>query len=456
MDKVILKNAEAIITCDDDDRLLHNSDILVTGNVIERIGPDIEDPQAKFIDMRGKFVYPGLINTHHHLLQAFTRNIPAVQNSELFDWLQYLYKVWEKVDPDYIYYSSMVAMGEFIKYGGTTLFDQHFAFPRSASTNIIDRQFDAARELGLRFYAGRSAFTRGTDQGGLPPMELIETTSEVLEDTVRLIEKYHDPDRYSMAQVAFAACSPFSVDTEIMVESAKLARQMNVRLHTHLCETKDEETYCLDVYGARPYEWAEQCGWTGHDVWYAHAIHLSDDEIRAMSKNGTAVSHNPVSNMKLASGVCKVPLMLECGVPVGLAVDGSGSNDASNLLADIRSCFLLHRLTYSDAAPTAYDILKLATQGSAKVLGRDDIGKLQTGMAADLFAIDIDQLEFVGATLDPKAMLGTIGYAQPVWMTMINGKVVFRDGQLQGVDELDIRKRAEDFVSQIYSDIPTE
>lgn len=456
MVKLILKNANAIITCDDEDRLLHGQDILIEGNVIARIGSNIDDPEAEQIDMGGKFIYPGLVNTHHHLLQAFTRNIPAVQNSELFDWLLYLYEVWKKVDPDYIYYSSMVAMGEFIKYGGTTLFDQHFAFPRSADRHIIDRQFDAADELGLRFFAGRSAFTRGKDQGGLPPMELIESTAEVLDDTARLVDKFHDPGRFSMRQVAFAACSPFSVDTEVMVESAKLARDMGVRLHTHLCETKDEEEYCLEVYGKRPYEWAADCGWTGPDVWYAHGIHLSDDEIRDMGRNGTGVSHNPVSNMKLSSGICKVPLMLEVGVPVGLAVDGSGSNDASNLLADIRSCFLLHRLNSSTSAPTAYEILKLATRGSAKILGRDDIGQIREGMAADLFALNIDQLEFVGGTLDPLAMLGTIGYGQPVWMTMINGKIVFKDGVLQGIDEVDMRRKAREFVSEIYANIPSK
>lgn len=456
MNQILLKNADAVITCDDQDRLLRNYDILIEDNVIKQIAENIEAPEAKVISLEGKFVYPGLINTHHHLLQAFTRNIPAVQNSELFDWLMYLYEVWKKVNPDYIYYSSMVAMGEFVKYGGTTMFDQHFAFPRSSDKKIIDRQFDAAKELGLRFHAGRSAFTRGKDQGGLPPMELIETTAEVIDDTARLVDKFHDPSEFSMQQVVFAACSPFSVDTEVMTESAKAARELNIRLHTHLCETKDEEDYCLEVYGARPLDWAEECGWAGSDVWYAHAIHLTDDEVRRMGKAGTGVAHNPVSNMKLSSGVCKVPLMLESNVPVGLAVDGCGSNDASNLLADLRTCFLLHRLNSSDKAPTAYQTLKLATRGSADVLGRSDIGQLAEGKAADLFVLDIDQLEFVGATLDPMAMLGTIGYAQPVWMTMINGKIVFKDGKLQGIDEEKIKKEASDYVAGVYADIPTE
>ena len=455
MKQILLKNVDAVVTCDDNDRLLRNCDILIEDNYIKLIDKNIEAPEAEVISMKGKFVYPGLINTHHHLLQAFTRNIPAVQNSELFDWLIYLYEVWKKVNPEFMYYSSTVAMGEFIKYGGTTLFDQHFAFPRSSSKEIIDRQFDAAADLGLRFYAGRSAFTRGKDQGGLPPMELIETTSQVLDDTARLVEKYHDDSKYSMRQVAFAACSPFSVDTEVMKESAKAARQLGVRLHTHLCETIDEENYCLEVYGDRPIAWAEKCDWLGPDVWFAHAVHLTDDEVRLLGETGTGVAHNPVSNMKLSSGIAKVPLMLKENVPVGLAVDGNGSNDASNLLADLRVCFLLHRLNSSKDAPTAYDTLKLATRGSARVLGRNDIGHLTEGMAADLFAIDIDQLEFVGATLDPKAMLGTVGHAQPVWMTMINGKVVYKDGELKGIDEVQVRKEAQDYVAGVYSDIDT-
>ena len=454
MSKKLIKNAEAIITCDAQDRLLRGWDILIDGNKIVKIAENITCEDAEVIDAKGKFVYPGLINTHHHLLQAFTRNIPCIQKAELFDWLLYLYNVWEKVNPEYIYYSSMVAMGEFVKYGGTTLFDHHFAFPRSSDKHIIDRQFDVADEMGVRFHSGRSCFTRGKDQGGLPPMELIETTDETLQDCERLIKKFHDPSEFSMRQVAVAPCSPFSVDTEVMVESAKLARKYGVRLHTHLCETLDEENYCLEVYGDRPLDWAEKCGWMGPDVWFAHGIHFTDEEVKRLAETGTGVAHNPVSNMKLSSGICKVPLMLELGVPVGLAVDGNGSNDASNLLNEIRICYLLHRLNNSKTAPTGYEILKLATTGFAKVLGRSDIGMLAEGKAADLFMIDINKLDFVGALLDPMCLLGTVGYTQYVDMTMINGKVVFKDGRLQTIDEEKIRDEAKKVVAKVYEDLP--
>ncbi len=455
MSKTLIKNAAAIVTCDHDDRILTNADILIDGPQIVRVGVNISAPDAAVIDAAGRFVYPGLVNTHHHLLQAFSRNIPRIQNSELFDWLMYLYKVWTRVNPDYMYYASMVAMGEFVKFGGTTMFDQHFAFPRSTSKQIIDREFDAAHELGLRFHAGRSSFTRGQSNGGLPPDELVETCDETLQDCERLINMYHNGGAFSMRQVVVSPCSPFSVDSEVMTQSAKLARAKNVRLHTHLCETIDEENYCLEVYGKRPLDWAEACGWTGDDVWYAHGIHFTDDEVRRLAETQTGVAHCPVSNMKLASGVCKIPLMLELGVPVGLAVDGSGSNDASNLMADIRAAFLLHRLQYSRQAPSGYEFLKMATSGSAQVLGRSDIGSLEEGKAADLFMIDIDQLDFVGGTLDPAAFLATVGYGRPASLTMINGRVVFKDGKLLGINEEHIREEAKKHVSKVYENLPT-
>jgi cytosine/adenosine deaminase-related metal-dependent hydrolase len=435
MSKLLIKNARAIVTCDADDRILTGQSILIDGPAIAEIGDHLVCDGAQTIDARRMFVYPGLVNTHHHLLQAFTRNIPEIQSMELFDWLLFLYNIWKNVNPDYIYYSSLVAMAEFIKYGGTTLFDQHFAFPRSSGGNIIDRQFEAAEALGLRFHAGRSCFTRGKKEGGLPPDELVESLDEVLADSLRVIEKFHDSSKYSLRQVALAPCSPFSVDSKVMIESAKLARDKKVRLHTHLAETLDEERYCLETYGKRPLAWAEDCGWVHDDVWFAHGIHFTDREIDILSQAQAGVAHCPVSNMKLASGVAKVPQMLAKHVPVGLAVDGNGSNDASNLLADLRVAYLLHRLGSSKAAPTGYDILKIATVGGAKLLGRNDIGSISVDQAADLFMIDTDKLELVGALRDPAAFLATIGYHRPVDVTVINGRIVFQEGRLIGVDE---------------------
>ncbi len=453
-ERLLIQNADAIISCDAQDNLYRNCDILIENQKIAKIGKDIAAEGAEVLDAKGRYVYPGLVNTHHHLLQAFTRNIPAVQNSELFDWLMYLYNVWVQVDPEYIYLSSMVAMSEFVKFGGTTLFDQHFAFPRSSPKNIIDRQFDAADEIGLRFHAGRSCFTRGKSKGGLPPDELIETTEEVLRDCERLIDKYHDGGELSMRQVVCAPCSPFSVDSDIMLESARLARAKGVRLHTHLCETIDEENYCLEVYGKRPLAWAEECEFVGPDVWYAHGIHFTDEEVAFLAKTQTGVSHNAVSNMKLASGICKVPLMLKLDVPLGLAVDGCGSNDASNLLADLRTTFLLHRLNSSREAPSAYEVLKLATAGGARILGRSDIGCLEAGKAADLFLINMDKLDVVGATLDPASYLGTVGYGNYVETTLVGGKIVYKDGRIQGIDEEKLKAEAAKKVAEVYAKLP--
>lgn len=454
MMRKLIKNAAAIITCDRSDSVLKDADILIENNKIIEVSKNILAPDAELIDASGKFVYPGLINTHHHLLQAFSRNIPCVQNAELFEWLKYLYRVWVQVNPEYMYYSALVGMGEFIKFGGTTMFDQHFAFPKSSQKNIVDAEFKAASELGLRFHAGRSCFTRGQNNGGLPPEELVESCDEMLKDCERLIETYHDPADFSMRQVAVSPCSPFSVDTQVMVESAKLARTKNVRLHTHLCETKDEETYCLEIYGKRPLDWAENCGWLGSDVWFAHGIHFTDEEIKRLAESKSGIAHCPVSNMKLSSGVCKVPRMIELGVPVGLAVDGGGSNDSSNLLSDIRTAFLLHRLSFDKKAPTGYDMLKMATVGSAEVLGREDIGSLEAGKGADLFMIDVDQLDFAGGLLDPAVFLATVGYGRPVDLTMVNGKIVYKNGRLMGIDEEKIKDQARKYAASVYEKLP--
>lgn len=453
MSKLIIKNARAIVTCDSENRVLTGQSILIEGARITAIGSDLRDDEAEIIDARNMFVYPGLVNTHHHLLQAFSRNIPQIQSAELFDWLSFLYNVWTNVTPDYIYYSSLVAMGEFIKYGGTTCFDQHFAFPRSHGRNIVDRQFEAAEALGLRFHAGRSSFSRGKKQGGLPPDELVESIDEILADCSRLVDKYHDPGEFSMRQVVVAPCSPFSVDTETMVLSAELARDKQVRLHTHLAETLDEEKYCLETYGSRPLIWAAECGWVGPDVWYAHGIHFTDEEVDVLSQTKTGVAHCPVSNMKLSSGIAKIPQMLAKDVPVGLAVDGCGSNDASNLLADLRVAYLLHRLNSSQVAPTGYDILKIATSGGARILGRRDIGAISVGKAADMFLIDVEKLETVGALMDPASFLCTVGYSRPVDFTIINGRIACQNGKLTGIDEEVVLREAAKEVAKVYNKI---
>lgn len=439
MSRLLIKNAASIVTCNPADDLLKNANLLIEDGKIISIGGEAQ-PADETIDATGCIVYPGLINTHHHLYQTFSRNLPQVQNLELFDWLVALYEIWKNLDSEVIYHSSITGMGELLKAGCTTCFDHHYVFPQGKADGLLDAQFAAAADLGIRMYASRGSMSLSRKDGGLPPDSVVQTVDEILADSRRAVEKYHDPSPFSMRMVALAPCSPFSVTEELLRQSAILARQLGVRLHTHLCETKDEEQFVRERCGMRPLEYMQSLGWTGDDVWFAHGIHFNDDELRLLAKTGTGVAHCPVSNMKLASGVCRIPEMLELGVPVGLAVDGSASNDGSNLLEEIRVSYLLHRLHASNKAPSGYDILKLATNGSAKVLGRNDIGSLEVGKAGDLFLLDTRRLELVGADLDPKSLLGTVGWKGAVDYTVVNGKVVVRQGRLVTIDE---RQQAE-------------
>ena len=433
--KMLIRNAQAVITVDAEDRVLHNANILIEDRVIRYIGTEPQ-PADQVIDASHCFVYPGLINTHHHLYQTFTRNLPQVQKMELFPWLVTLYEIWRGLDEDCIYDSSLIGIGELMRYGCTTCMDHHYVFPRTGSEHFIDQQFRAADTLGVRFHATRGSMSRGKSDGGLPPDDLVQDVDTILSDSERLVKKFHDTTQFSMHQVALAPCSPFSVTTQLLKDSAVLARQLGVRLHTHLCETIDEENFTLQAVGMRPLEYMESCGWVGPDVWYAHGIHFNDDELKFLARTGTGVAHCPVSNMKLASGVCRVPDMLKLGVPIGLAVDGSASNDCSNLMAEIRAAYLLHRLHASANAPTGYELLKMATMGSARLLGREkEIGSLEVGKAADLFMIDVDIPDLVGAKKDPACLLGTVGYSRPAKMVMppIMGAAAFLMAELSVV-----------------------
>lgn len=448
MSSILIKNAKAIITLDSKDSLLRNKNILIQDEEIKYIGEQVHYAD-EIIDGSSMFVYPGLINTHHHLYQTFTRNLPQVQNMELFDWLTTLYEIWKGLNSEIIYYSSITGMGELLKYGCTTCFDHHYVFPKFNSNNFIDSQFEAAKVLGMRFHASRGSMSRGKSNGGLPPDELVQDVDEILKESERLVSKYHNNSKFSMQQVALAPCSPFSVTSELMTETAKLARKLGVRLHTHLSETQDEENYCLEKFNMRPLEYMESLDWLGSDVWFAHGIHFTDEEIKKLAKTGTGVAHCPVSNMKLSSGVAKIPAMLSAGVKVGLAVDGSASNDCSNMLAEIRAAYLLHRLTSSSKAPDGYEILKLATKGGANILGREDIGSIEIDKAADLFMIDTDRLELAGTLLDPKCLLATVGYNRPVDYTIVNGKIVVRNGELCNINEKEYLNKANKLIEKL-------
>ncbi|MBK5241661.1 8-oxoguanine deaminase [Clostridium sp.] len=430
---ILLKNIKYLVTCDDEDNVFQNINLFIENGEIKYIGSEIKSAD-EIIDATNMVVYPGLINTHHHLYQYFSRNIPEVQNMELFPWLKYLYEIWKNVNSDVIMYSSLCGMGELLKTGCTTCFDHHYVFPKNQS-GLIEAQFEAAQRLGIRMYASRGSMSLSIKDGGLPPDSVVQTVDEILKDSEALVKKFHDNSQFSMRQVALAPCSPFSVTGDLMRESAILARKLGVRLHTHLAETLDEEKFTMQKFNMRPLEYMESLGWLGCDVWFAHGIHFNDDELNLLARTGTGIAHCPISNMKLSSGIAKIPQMLKSKVPVGLAVDGSASNDGSNMLEEMRVAFLLHRLNSGKSAPTAYDILKMATRGSAKVLGRSDIGKLSIGMAGDLFMINLNRLELLGADLDPKSLLSTVGFKGNVDYTIVNGVIVVKNGELVNVDE---------------------
>ena len=434
MQRLLIRNISKLVSCDESDTVYENVDLYAEDGVIRAIGPKLEKPAEEVLDARHMLCYPGLINTHHHLYQQFSRNLPQVQNMELFDWLKTLYEIWKNLDTDVVRLSSLTGMGELMKHGCTTCFDHHYVFPAGAG-DLIGTQFEAASELGIRMHCSRGSMDLSVKDGGLPPDSVVQTVDEIMKDSARLIETYHDPAFGSMRQLALAPCSPFSVSAELLRQSAILARQYHVRLHTHLCETKDEENYMLAREGMRPLAFMQTLGWVGPDVWYAHGIHFNDEELKLLAETGTGVCHCPASNMKLASGIARIPDMLKLGVPVGLGVDGSASNDGSSLMEELRTAFLLHRLNSSREAPSGYDFLKIATRGSARLLGRDDIGSLSVGRCCDLFLIDSRRLELVGACHDPKAVLATVGVRGPVDYTVVNGRITVREGRLARIDE---------------------
>ena len=442
MKTLLIRNIRALVSCDDRDTVYENADLYAEDGKIVAIGQSLDKKADETIDGSSMLCYPGLVNTHHHLYQQFSRNLPQVQNMELFDWLKTLYEIWKNLNEDVIYYSSLTGLGELLKHGCTTCFDHHYVFPAGAG-DLLGAQFEAASTLVTRMHCSRGSMDLSVKDGGLPPDSVVQTVDEIMEDSARVIEKYHDASFGSMRQVALAPCSPFSVSAELLKQSAILARQLKVRLHTHLCETKDEENYMLDREGMRPLAFMETLGWVGRDVWYAHGIHFNEDELKLLAETGTGVCHCPISNMKLSSGVARVPEMLKLGVPVGLGVDGSASNDGSSLMEELRVAFLLHRLTSSRNAPSGYDILKMATRGSARLLGRSDIGSLEAGKCCDLFMVDSRRLELVGACFDPKSVLATVGVRGPVNVTVVNGQVVVRDGRLVTVDEAEIAAKAQ-------------
>jgi len=438
---ILLKNCYYVATFNDAGDELWNQDILIEGNVIKRIASNItltreQKKQADVIDCSHLLVLPGMVNTHHHLYQTLTRNLPGAQDAKLFDWLVYLYPIWANVDEEAVYYSTLLGTAELLKTGATCTTDHMYLYPANFKGDMMDIQFQAAAQCGIRFSPSRGSMTLGQSRGGLPPDHVVQTTDEVLRDMARVIETFHDPSPLAMRRVTLAPCSPFSVDESVMVETARLARSSSVILHTHLVETKDEEEFCLNKYGLRPLALMEKWGWLGRDVYYAHGIYFNDRELDVLRDTGTGIAHCPTSNMRLGSGIARVKEMLERGVRVGLAVDGSASNDSSDMLGEARNALLLQRVQYGPNALSARATLRLATRGGADLLGfQDGLGQIAEGMGADLALFDLSHVQYAGALSDPVAAIVFCGYNHQVTHTIVNGKVVVRNGKLTGFDE---------------------
>lgn len=434
MTSTLLKGAAAIVTMDPANPLIEDGDIYLRDNVIEAVGPasEIDDRADIIISSEGMVLLPGFINTHHHIYQTLTRALPGAQDQELFDWLRRLYPVWGEMTDEAVYISAMVGMAEMILSGCTTTTDHLYLYPNDCR---LESTIQAAAELGMRFHPTRGSMSLGESKGGLPPDHVVQEEDEILRDTQRIIEKYHDPSDRSMVRVGVAPCSPFSVTTDLMKESAKLARTYErVNLHTHVAETKDEEDFCLESFGVRPAQYMQQVDWVGPDVWWAHAIWLDEDEINLLKETGTGVAHCPTSNMRLGSGIAKVREMRDAGVRVGIALDGSASNDGCNVLEEARMAMLLQRVANGASGFSVMEALELATLGSASVIGRDDLGRLMPGMSADVIGFKLDRLEFAGGAVhDPAAAL-LLCTPHSVDLSVINGKEVVRDQSILGVD----------------------
>ncbi|MCS7248118.1 MAG: 8-oxoguanine deaminase [Anaerolineales bacterium] len=460
MSTLLVRNCTLLVTMDEQRREIPNGGLFVRDGFIEQVGPSEQLPAYadEVLDLSDHLVLPGLVNTHHHFYQTLTRVVPQAQNVNLFNWLKTLYPIWARLTPEDVRTSTQTALCELALSGCTTAADQLYLFPNGSK---LDDEIEAALQVGLRLHASRGSMSLGESQGGLPPDSVVEEEERILRDSQRLIEQYHDPNPGSMLQIVLAPCSPFSVTSDLMRQSANLARQYGVRLHTHLAETQDEEQFCLQKFGYRPVEYMEKVNWLGEDVWFAHSVYVNDAEIEIYRSSGCGVAHCPTSNMRLASGIAPIVKMLLRGVKVGLGVDGSASNDGSNLLEEARQAMLVARLKAGlegaslsqDQAPplmTARQALEIATRGGAAVLGRNDIGSLEVGKCADFIAIHLNRLEYAGALHDPVA---AVVFCAPVRVdyTVVGGRFVVRSGRMVNVDEAELVQRHNEAARRLLS-----
>ncbi len=444
MPTLLIKNATILVSMDNRRREIPDGGLFVRDGFIEKVGPTGELPSTadEVLDLSGHLVLPGLVNTHHHFYQTLTRAVPAAQNANLFNWLKTLYPIWARMTPEDIFISTQTALAEMALSGCTTASDHLYLFPNGSR---LDDEIAAAREIGVRIQASRGSMSLGESKGGLPPDSVVDTEANILRDSQRLIETYHDPKPGAFVQIVLAPCSPFSVTGELMKQSAKLAREYGVHLHTHLAETEDEQAFCLQKFGYRPVPYMQSVDWLGADVWFAHAVYVDNSEVKTFATYGCGVAHCPSSNMRLASGIAPVKEYLAAGVKVGLGLDGSASNDGSHMLAEVRQAMLVSRLKEGVTGfslsndpkrklMTARTALELATLGGAAVLGRSDIGSLEAGKCADFFAVNLNRLEYAGALHDP---VSAVVFCQPVRAdyTVVGGQFVVKDGRLVTLEE---------------------
>ena len=448
---ILLRNARAIVTCDAEDSVYYNSDLLVRGPKIVKIGKNLTDEYDEVIDATDKFVYPGLVNTHHHFFQTFVRNLKTIDypNMTVPEWLDKIYRIFQIIDGEVIYYSSLTAMGDLIKHGCTCAFDLQYCFTKATGKVPVDRQMEAAKLLGIRYHAGRGTNTLPLSEGSTIPDNMLETTDEFLEDCDRLIKLYHNPKPYSMSQIVMAPCQPINCYKDTFTETVKFAREKGVRMHTHLGEGENE--IMVSRWGKRTLDWCAELGFIGEDVWLAHAWELLPQEFATLGKTGTGVSHCPAPAILGGMPILNMKALSSDGVLVSLGCDGSATNDSSNLLDSMRIAWMMQAFYSKERGGciSPYEMLKIATINGAKTLGRPDLGSLESDKGADLFMIDAGKLELTGTLHDPKNLLARAGVTGYVDLTMINGKVVFKDGILCNIDEYELGRKGEEVCTRV-------
>jgi cytosine/adenosine deaminase-related metal-dependent hydrolase len=434
--RTLIKDISFLMTGDADHRELQDAYVVVDDNVISAVGtgrPPLDVAPDQVISGKRQLMMPGFVNTHHHLYQTLFRNVPQVEHAKLFDWLTFLYEHWKYIDEEAVYTSAQVGIAEMLKTGVTTTTDHLYLFPYGNNA-IIDAEIRAARDIGVRFHPTRGSMSLSKKDGGLPPDSVVQTDDEILAESERVIHQYHDRSRYAMTRIALAPCSPFSVTTELMKQTAALAEKEDVLIHTHLAETQDEEEFCLQTFGSRPVDYMEEVGWLTPRSWFAHIVWASDADIHKLSENECGMAHCPASNMRLGSGIAPVTIMKNTHMRIGIGVDGSASNDTNSFIGEIRLATLLQRVKYGADALTSREALALGSMGGARVLRMEsDIGSIEAGKAADLIMWNLDTLEFAGGLHDPFTA-PVMCDAKQVSFSMVNGKVLIEDGQFTSID----------------------